>query len=187
MGNRIEVKSDKTGSNEEVEGSDNRFNVSSRSDSRGYYNSRDEGLAFSFPFDFQSATAGEYGAYIKNTHTTKTLVVGSIGVNSVEASRMKLSVVSGTAAAGTTVTPANLNVSSPNAAQATAMEGNSAATGITGLTEVTLLDFLYCTATGHEEFRLGDRLRLGQNDAVALEYDEGTTGDMSGVIFFFYE
>jgi hypothetical protein len=67
------------------------------------------------------------------------------------------------------------------------MEGASAATGITGLTTDGLIDFVYVPATGHEEFRLDDRLRLGQNDAIAVEYDEGTAGDMSGVIFGYFE
>jgi len=67
------------------------------------------------------------------------------------------------------------------------MEGGSAATGITGLTSAGLIDFAYVQATGHQEFRLKDRLRLGQNDAIAVEYDEGTTGDFSGVIFGYFE
>jgi len=36
--------------------------------------------------------------------------------------------------------------------------------------------------------RLTDRLRLGQNDAVALEMDTtATTSNIFGVIFFYYE
>ena len=127
-------------------------------------------------------------AYLKNESTTgKTLVISGIGVNSVENSRIKLWYVTGTAAGGTSITPTNMNKASGNAATATAMEGASAATGITGLTTDSLIDFLYIQATGHEEFRLDDRLRLGQNDAIALEYFEGTTGDFSGVIFGYFE
>ena len=99
MAQEIQYTSDRTGSVEKMQGSDGRANVSSRSDSRGYYNSRDEGQAFAIPFDFQSATAGEYGAYVKNTSSTgKTLVISGIGANSVEASRIKLWFVTGTAA-----------------------------------------------------------------------------------------
>ncbi len=188
MAQEIMYRSDSTGADERAQGSDGRLNVSSRSDSRGYYNSRDVGQSYSMPFDFQSAAAGEFGAYWQNTSTTgQTLVIRGIGINTVEAARIKLVYVTGTAAGGTTVTPTNLNKASPNAATATAMEGGSAATGITGLTSDGLIDFAYVTATGHEEFRLDDQLRLGQNDAIALEYDEGTGGDFSGVIFGYYE
>jgi len=185
---RIDYKNDVTRAVEEAEGSDGRLNVSSRSDGRPYYNSRDEEQCYTVAFDFQSAAAGEFGVYWKNTNSSgKDLVISSVGINSVEASRIKLWFVSGTAAGGTTLVPTNLNRHSSNAATATAMEGGSAATGITGLTGEALIDFAYCTATGHEEFRLSDRIRLGQNDAIAIEYDEGTTGDFSGVIFGFYE
>ncbi len=184
---KIDIKNDRTRAMEEVEGSDGRLNVSSRADSRAYYNSRDMGRMFSLPFDFQDAAAGEYGAYWKNTSDDKILVINAIGVNSAENARFKLWFVTGTAAGGTSLVPTNLNGGSTVAAEATAMEGGSAATGITGLTAGSLIDFAYCQANGHEEFRLRDTLRLGQNQAVAIEYDEGTTGDMSGVIFGFYE
>ena len=188
MANEIGYQSDKTGADERAKGSDNRVNVSSRSDDRAYYNSRDKGECFSVPFDFQSASAGEFGVYFKNNSSIGLeFVVAGVGINSVEASRIKLHFVSGTATGGTVLTPTNLNGSSSNAAAATAMEGGSAATGITGLTSISLIDFAYVQATGHQEFRLKDRLRLGQNDAIAVEYDEGTTGDFSGVIFGYFE
>ena len=183
----INYKNDRTRACEVAEGSDGRLNVSSRSDTRSYYISRDEGGAYSVPFDFQSATAGEFGCYWKNSDTAKTLVIDSIGVNSVEASRVKLWFVTGTAGGGTSLTPTNLNKMSGNASQSISMEGGSASTGITGLTTAELIDFIYVPALGHEEFRLQDRVRLGQNDAIAIEYDEGTTGDLSGVVFGFFE
>jgi len=188
MSTEIQYTSDNTGALEKAKGSDSRINVSSRSDSRSYYNSRDKGQAYSIVFDMQSAAAGEHVAYFVNTSTTGLVfVVDAIGVNSAEASRIKLWFVSGTAAAGNELTPTNLNRNSANAATATAREGGSAATGITGLTEEALIDYAYVQATGHEELRLADRVRLGQNDAIAIEYDEGTTGDVSGVIFGFFE
>lgn len=185
---RIDYKNDITRAVEEAEGSDGRLNVSSRSDDRAYYNSRDEEQCYTVPFDFQDAAAGEFAVYWKNTSTNgKDLIISSVGVNSVEFSRIKLWFVSGTASGGTSLSPTNLNRASSNAATAIAMEGGSASTGITGLTGENLIDFLYVSATGHEEFRLSDRIRLGQNDAIAIEYDEGTTGDISGVIFGYYE
>jgi hypothetical protein len=188
MAQEILFTSDVTGGLEKMKGSDRRANVSARSDSRGAYNSRDRGQSFSVAFDFQSASAGEYGVYLQNNSSTgNTLVISAIGVNSIEASRSKLWYVTGVAAGGIPLTPTNLNKTSGNAATATAMEGGSAATGITGLSTDGLIDFAYIAATGHEQIRLDDRLRLGQNDAIALEYEEGTTGDYSGVIYCYFE
>jgi len=185
---RVEFKNDRTRAHEEMEGSDGRANVSSRSDKRSYYNSRDKGQTYSMAFDFQDAAAGEFAAYWKNTSTNGLdLVIDAVGFNCVEAARVKLWFVTGTAAGGTALTPVNLNKNSGNDATATAMEGGSASTGITGLTTDGLIDFAYCGALGHEQFRLNDRVRLGQNDAIAVEYEEGTTGDCSGVVFGFYE
>jgi len=167
----------------QVQGSDGRLNVSSRSDTRGYYISRDEGRAYSVAFDQQSCVAGEFPVYWQNTDTNaRQLVVSHIGLNSVENVRFKLWFVTGTAAGGTLLTPVNLNKTSANAASAISREGP-----VTGLTTDGLIDFAYCSANGHEEFRLADEVRLGQNDAIAIEYAEGTTGDCSGVIFGFYE
>jgi hypothetical protein len=188
MAQEIQFTSDSNGCLEKMMGSDGRANVSSRSDSRAYYNSRDKAQTYSIPFDFQSAAAGEFGAYFKNTSTIgQVFVVDAIGVNSVEASRIKLWFVTGTATGGTLITPTNLNSASGNEAPAIAMEGASAGTGITNLTAAGVIDFAYVAATGHEEFRLGDRLRIAPNDAIAIEYEEGTTGDTSGVIFGYFE
>ena len=183
---RVEFKNDRTRALEEMEGSDGRANTSSRSDSRGYYNSRDEGRSFSVAFDHQTAAAGEYSIYWKNTSTNRDLVISAIGVNSVNASRIKLWFVTGTAAGGDAITPTNSNKISSNAAEATAREAN-AGDAITGLATDGLIDFVWVQATGHEQLRLDDRVRLGQNDAIAIEYDEGTSGDFGGVIFGYYE
>jgi len=188
MAQEIQYTNDSNGALEKMKGSDSRANVSARSDGRSYYNSRDKAQSYSIVFDFQSAAAGEFGFYFKNDNTNGlTFVVDSVGLNSVEASRIKLWYVSGTAAAGTLIAPTNLNSASGNTAVATVMEGASAATGITGLTTAGVIDFAYIQATGHEELRLVDRLRIAPNSAFALEYDEGTTGDFSGVVYGYFE
>ena len=184
---KIDFKNDVTRAQEETEGSDGRLNVSSRADNRAYYNSRDKGQCYSLPYEFNTSATGEWGFYLKNTSTDKTLVISSVGLNAEVASRFKLDFVTGTAAAGDTVVPTNVNSSSPNDAVVVCMEGASAATGITGLTAVNTIDYAWCTATGHEEMRLSDRVRLGQNDAVALQVSETAGGDIGGVVFFYYE
>lgn len=184
---KIQFKNDNTRALEEAEGSDGRLNTSTRSDSRGYYNSRDKGQMYSMAWDMQDASAGEFVMYLKNTSATLDIVITGVGFNAEQNSKCKMSVVSGTASDGNEITPVNLNLGSNNAADCIAREGGSAANGIAGITEVGLIDLAYVQANGHEEFRISDRLRLVQNTAIAIEYDEGVTGDCSGVIFFFFE
>jgi hypothetical protein len=183
---RIEFKNDQTRAFEEAEGSAGRLNVSSRSDTRSYYISRDMAQAYSLVFDHQDAAAGEYSVYWKNDSSEKDLVISSLGVNSVNAARVKLWFVSGTAGGGATSTPTNLNKKSSNDADSTSRNASSGS-GISGLSTISPIDFVFVQATGHQELRLTDRVRLGQNDAIAIEYDEGTTGDFGGVIFGFFE
>jgi hypothetical protein len=184
---RIEFKNDKTRAFEETEGSDGRLNVSSRIDSRRYYNSRDEGNVYSFVYNFEAAASTEFAFYIKNISTDKTLVISSVGMNSEVAARLCLNFVTGTAASGTLVTPSNSNKTSPHSASVIAMEGAAASTGITGLTDVGKIDLAWVQATGHEELRLDDAIRLGQNDAIALNVLETGGGDVGGVVWFYFE
>jgi len=183
---RIEFKSDKNRGIQETEGSDGRLNVSSRSDGRRYYNSRDDKQTYTAVFDHQTAVAGEYSMYIKNTSNTKELVISSIGINTANASRIKLWFVTGDAVNGAIMTPSNANKGSSNDSSSLARQGN-AGSGITGINEDGIIDFVAVSAGGHEEFRLDDTIRLGQNDAIALEYDEGADGDFFGVAFMYFE
>ena len=185
MAHELQYTSDLSGSLEKAQGSDNRLNVSSRGDSRSYYNSRDESQAFSVVWDDASSVAGDMIIYWKNTNLNgKVLVVDSVGLNSEQAASFKLHLVTGTAT-GTTVTPFCLNQASPKTAAATTIE--AAGTAITGLTSAGVIDHASVPVDGHEEFRLDDRLRIGQDQAIAIEYEQGTTGRTWGVIFGFYE
>jgi hypothetical protein len=188
MAFKLEATSDITGANQPILGSDGRLNVSSRADPRSYYNSRDEKQAYSSVFEMTSAESGEYVAYLQNTSLTgKELVIEEIGINADQDAKIKLWFVHDTAAGGELTTMTNLNHSSSNSATAISMQGGSAATGITGLGQHGVIDLAYVKAGGHEEFRLKDRLRLGQNDAIAIQYVAGTAGDVGGVIFGYFE
>jgi len=185
MAQKIQVTSDKTGSEEQIQGSDRRLNTSGRVDSRSYYSSRDDSLAFSLVWDDASSAAGDFILTWENTDTTgKQLVIDSVGLNSENASSFKLHVVTGTPV-GVSVTPVCLNLQSPVTAQANCVE--AAGTAITGLTSAGVIDHASVNADGHDEFRLDDRLRVGQNQKIAIEYEQGTTGRTWGVIFGFYE
>jgi len=185
---RIDYKNDRTRASEEAEGSDGRLNVSSRADNRAYYNSRDEGQCYTMTFDHTAAADGQYSFYLQNTSTDKTLVVSSVGVNATNIARLKLWQVTGTAADGVARAPKNTNLTSPNDAAATALH-DGGGTPISGLTvSGDEVDDVQLSANTHEELRLSDRVRLGQNDAIALEMDTGTsTPGIFGVIFFYFE
>jgi len=181
----IGFANDVTNAQEKTRGSDGRLNVSSRTDNRMYYNSRDESQAFTVVWDDADSEAGDYVVSWKNTTATgKTLVIEGIGVNAIQASSFKLAKVTGTAV-GVAVTPFCLNQAVPLTASATCVE--AAGTAITGLTEEAVIDHAGCTATGHEEFRLRDGLRIGPAQTIAIEYERGTTGRTWGVIFGYYE
>lgn len=182
----IDFNNDITGAHETAKGSDGRLNVSARSDSRDYYNSRDKGQCYALSFAHAGAVAGEYSVYLKNTSTDKTLVISTIELNSVENSQIKIWEVTGTATGPAEVTPKNLNLASSNDATVQAMVDDG--TAISGLTvEGTAIEHIFCSANSHENAEMKDRLRLGQNDAIALEYDAGTTGLFAGTIFFYLE
>lgn len=169
---------------QQVSGSDGRLNVSSRSDNRAYYNARDEGRAFNLTYDHQTAAPGEFCAYWKNTDPNLQLVISSIGANVETAARVELHRVTGTVAGGEVITPINPTPSS-NSANAVCRQGLSS-DALTGLTSDGRIDFIGIGPTSHEEFRLHDVVRLGQNQAVALKMFQGTT-DLWGVMFGYYE
>ena len=185
---RIEFKNDVTRAFEEAEGSDGRMNVSSRSDGRAYYNSRDLGQCYALTFQHTAAIAAEYSFWLQNTSVDKTLVVSSIGVNAIDTARVKLWFTTGVGADGGLIVPRNLNGSSPNDAACVARE-TAAATPISHLAVSGIhIDQVAMSAYGHEELRLSDRVRLGQNDAVALECEQITSAvDIFGVVFFYFE
>ena len=161
---------------------DNRLDTSSRVNGRIYYQSRDSGKAFSIT-SFDTTAATEFMLYFKNDSTTEKFHVEIVTLSAVETVLWKLHQVTGTAAGGAVVTPVNLNLSSGVSASATA-RGTGA---ITGLTSSSVLDAIRTVATGGAELNLRDALILGEDDAIAIEYDTGTTGLCEAVIIGYYE
>jgi hypothetical protein len=184
----IEFTSDKTGSTEKCQGSDQRFNVSSRSDSRSYYNSRDQSLAFSLTWQDASTATGDYVLYWQNTDTTgKVFVIDSVGLNSQYSADFELWTVTGTGGGGTAATPVCLNRATPKTAQANAL--TAVTSTVTVGAEESRMDIVSVLAGGHEEFRLADRVRIGQDQAIAIKCDLIATspGRTHGVVFGYYE
>jgi len=111
---RIQYINDETGSFQEAHGSDSRLNVSSRTDSRAFYVSRDNGQAYILHIEDDDAAAGDLVTYLRNVSKDKRLYITDIHLNSENAATFKLAFGDATAATGTSVTPANLNKSSSN-------------------------------------------------------------------------
>ncbi len=189
---RIQYIDDVLGNFQEVHGSDSRLNVSSRIDARIYYNSRDQSQSYSLVYDDAACSAGDFNVSLFNTNTAgKHLVVHSIGVNSLAVASFKLHQVTGTAGGGAvSATPVNLNrAGTSNAATVTASTvANSDSSPITGLTSSNVMDHASVVASGHEEFRVADTIRLGQGQGIAVEMDSGANATrVFGVIFFYFE
>lgn len=187
MAQKIGYEDDISGSASTVKGSNGRLNVSSRSDSRGYYVSRDQEQAYSIVFNHPSSSAGQYSLYLQNTSSTLAFVISGVGLNSDLGANVKLWKVTGTAANGSAITAINM-ASSDNAAALNCIE-DGGGTPISGITLGGALDYVKVPIEGHEELRLDDRVRLGQNQAIVLEVDAVTSGTphVFGVLFGFFE
>ena len=180
---RIQYINNETGSFQEAHGSDSRLNVSSRVDSRPFYVSRDNGQTYVLRIEDDDAVAGDLVAYLRNNSKDKRLYVTDIHCNSENAATFKIGFGDSIAATGTGVTPVNLNKSSSNDADATAL-GNGA---VGGVTVDTFFSTVRVGAGGYEEWDSKDALILGQNGNIVIEYDTGTTGAVEVDIFFFIE
>lgn len=170
-----------TGQTAGVSPTGNRFNVSSRSDDRIYYISRDNEDAYIIN-SADTAAAGEYNFYFQNTSKTQKFYVTSVIVGSADLAIFKIASVTGTAA-GTNIVPVNMNLTSGSSADATAF-GNAA---VTGLTEDKLISQISVNADDSKEIFFHDALILGQDDAIAVEYDTGAGGTMHVTMFGFYD
>ena len=160
----------------------NRLNVSAKTNPRTFYVSRNDGLSFIADSVDTSADAGDYVLYLKNTSSTKLLYIKEVVMHSVNAAFWKIWQVSGTAS-GTTVTATNLNLSSSLVSETTIV-GDGA---VSGLTTVNLLGAQRNGAVGCSGIEYEDALILGPNDAIAVEYDTGTTGAAEAHVIFHFE
>lgn len=150
-----------------------RGNVSAKTAPRAMYASRDDGLAYAIVFEgIDGIVAGSHVAYVKNVSSTRNMFIDELGFGDSAAHKWKYHFCSGTAAAGTVVTPTSLNRTKNIPAEVTAMTGTTAITGLTvdgqlgthwnGADEMTDHDFDYT-------------LILGPGDAFVVELDTATS------------
>lgn len=162
----------------------NRLDVSSQTDPRIFYASRDNGLAFTVNSVDADSDPGDYVLYLKNTSTTKNLYVSDLHAGAGASALWKLFFVTGTGA-GTTVTAGNLNGQSGLASESISF-GDAAVTGLT-ITSTALLKVRRSPAGAHANMIFNDSLILGPQDAIALEFDTGATGTTDSSIIFHFE
>ena len=163
---QIQFPGDVTGAIQITHGSDGRLNVSSRSDERIYYNSRDRGQTYVWTSFDAGAAVGEYSIYLQNTSATLNLVIKELVLSPGVAMTFKVSTVTGTPTSAA-ITGYNLNRNSGNAASANA-RGDALVDNLTEA-QVIRVAMVVALATEHVEFH--DALQLGQNDAIAVECD----------------
>lgn len=187
----IDFRSDSSGGDERAQGSDNRLNVSSRSDGRGYYNSRDASESYTLPFSDLNCTTGDVVVYLRNDKSDgKHMVIRSASINSDTAVGFEFVTLTGTAAGGAVnATPVNMNQAGvARTATATAVTVvESDVSPISGLVVGVEIDHLAVVAGGHGEFLFQDQLRLGQDQAIGIVAKSGTAVSAFGTIFFYFE
>lgn len=142
-----------------------RLDVSSRSASREYYESRDTGQVYTVISIDATAVANEETMYVQNTSTSKDMIIEKITIGADVLSQWRIKFVTGTAAGGSALTPVNLNKGSSNTAAATC-RGDGAVTGLTDDGDITIIRI---DADSHDEIGFDEALRLGQDDAIAVE------------------
>lgn len=161
----------------------NRLNVSSKSNPRLFYISRDDELAFVVTSVDAGPSAGDVILYIKNSSPTRNLFVDQITVSADTASLWKAWTVTGTAAGSTALTSTNLNLGSSLASEELS-RGDGA---ITGLTLGEILGVTRNTAGSHASFDFRGGLLLGPNKALGVEYDTGSSTAAEVVMVYHFE
>ena len=99
---------------------------------------------------------------------------------------MKFWFVSGTPTGGGSITDINSNKNSSKDSESVSFQGLSG-DPVTSIQENGMFAVSSILAGGSKGFDFGDTVRLGQNDAIAIEYDGGVTGDFFGTVTGFYE
>jgi len=160
-----------------------RGNVSAKIAPRAMYSARDDGLSFSVIYHM-TAAAGEHVAYLKNTSSTRNMFIGDVSFGGVPSILWKMFFCTGTAAAGETVTPTPTNKSKAIPAEAIAMAGDTA---ITGLSVDGQFSALRSPANDTSEEAFDGTVILGPGDAIVVEFDAGTGGICEVDIHFQYE
>ncbi len=185
----ITFQNDKSGFHETTHGSDGRLNVSSRSDSRAYYNSRDQKKMYSLVFDDAACSADDFNVSLFNDDALLKMVIRSIEVNALAVASFKLHQVTGAAGGGAVAaTPVNLHLGEADAVVTASTVVNSDSSPISSLTSSLVIAHKSVQASGSGIFFLDDTLRVAKGQGIAIEMDSGANATrVFGTIFFYFE
>jgi hypothetical protein len=165
--------------------SENRLTVNAKTNVRGYFSSRDQGNAYSIVAEDADPAAGEYTVWVQN-NSTNHFIVSRIITGSTDADVVwKLWQVTGTGATAAAITPKSLNLALAISASLTAKGGAGGVTGLTTSGMITMWNQGVANSTF--VFDSNDMIRIGQNQAIALEYDAGTTNACSITILGYFD
>lgn len=141
--------------------------------------SRESGRCFSVVAIDAGPVAAEYTVYVQNLSSDYDFVIDQIITSQVNADVIwKLHHVTGTAA-GTAITPVCMNLANgrPATLELSALGGAGGVTGLASAAELTT--WMGGNVYSPFPLNLNGTLILGQDDAVAVEYDAGTGGACS--------
>lgn len=165
-----------------LSGKSRRLDVSSRGDTRLFYVSRDDGQAYSWTGVYASG-ANETVLLVKNTSTTRDLIITEIEFVSDAATRVRihLPTVEVTPGGGATIVGRNLNTGSTNAAEATGKQNESD----NALGNI-ILDTLIGVSEPHGE-TWEDGLRITQNKSIAVDFVTAASALGGATIIGYFE
>lgn len=158
----------------------NKLLAESESAPRDFFVSRDDGQVFAVQSEDAATAANEETLYLQNTSTDKDLIIDDVIICADAATKFRLKFVTGTAAGSSALTATNLNKSSSNSAAIIA-RGDGAVTGLTDDGDIAIISV---AADDTQEIKLDEALRLGQDDAIAVE-SEGIANVAMTVEFHF--
>ena len=164
---------DGKGSGREVSvSSTNRMDVSSRSNGRDFYVSRDDGQAYHWSGQVANATVGSIVLAVRNLSNTLNIFINEVTVTSLTSTTWEIYANNGVDT-GTTVTGVNLNRTSSNVADSDAL--STVTLGTANAVTNKLAEF---NSGGFEtaEHNFGDALILGRNDSINVEIGGATLG-----------
>lgn len=161
---------------------DSRLKSDCRVNKSSHFVSVEKGLTFNYVFEDASAAAGDYVAYLKNTSTTRNLVIELVRVWSTSTAVWKVVTATGTATGGTTVTAVSMNRGLNITPEATALADN-----VGGFTAGSALIADEATAANSSSvIPFDDTLILGTGDAIAIERDAAGSTDRCGITMRVY-
>ena len=151
-------------------GSSQRLDVSSRSNKRIFYVSRDDGRAFVWTSTFATGTTNVEVIYIKNTSTSRRLYIDSMRYSASGAAVLSVFKHTGTAS-GTTITAENLNFTSSNDAEATALGDSAVTAGTIG----NAIAFLQVASNADSNRNWNGEIILGEGDSIIITCSTSVT------------